>query len=381
MSPSSAQPVHLFRPSYRIDETLDEIRACLECGWTGLGFKTVEFENAWTRYTGLPHAHFVNSATAGLHLAIAVLKHTDGWRDGDEVITTPLTFVSTNHVLLWERLTPVFADVDAHLCLDPASIESRITSRTRAVMFVGLGGNTGQLPAVADLCRRRGLRLILDAAHMAGTRLNGRHVGGEADVTVFSFHAVKNLPTADGGMVCFADATLDADVRRWSWLGIDRDTYERTHSDGAYRWKYDVVHTGFKYHGNSLMAAVGLVALRHLDADNEYRRRLAAVYEDTLDAAIGRVPIGEGCTPSQHLYPVLVDNRDAVMLALNTRKIYPGVHYRDNTDYRMYNSAAGQCPAAAAASARCISLPLHLLLTEDDARRVSDAVNAAVRTA
>src|SRR5690606_22377318 len=109
--------------------------------------------------------------------------------------------------------------------------------------------------------------------------------------------------------------------------------------------------------------------------------RLAAVYEDTLDAAIGRVPIGEGCTPSQHLYPVLVDNRDAVMLALNARNIYPGVHYRDNTDYRMYNNAAGQCPAAAAASARCISLPLHLLLTEDDARRVSDAVNAAVRTA
>src|SRR5215204_4123583 len=170
-------PIHLFVPTFRVDEVLAEIRECLEKGWTGLGYKTVAFEQAWREYSGLPHAHFLGSATAGLHLAVRMLKDEGGWQDGDEVITTPLTFVSTNHAILYERLTPVFADVDQYLCLDPDDIERKIGPRTRAVIFVGLGGNTGQYERVVDLCRRRGLALILDAAHMAGTRLNGRHVG------------------------------------------------------------------------------------------------------------------------------------------------------------------------------------------------------------
>src|SRR5262249_19609134 len=157
-----------------------------------------------------------------------------------------------------------------------------ITARTRAVMFVGMGGNTGQLPAVARLCRERGLKLILDAAHMAGTRWQGRHVGKEADVAVFSFQAVKNLPTADAGMICFAKATLDAEVRKWTWLGISKDTYTRTLGEGAYKWRYDVEHEGFKYHGNSIMAAIGLVALQYLDQDNAYRRQVAAWYDEML---------------------------------------------------------------------------------------------------
>src|SRR5436305_10626551 len=153
-------PIQLFVPTFRIDETLEAIRECLEKGWTGLGFKTVQFEQAWKDYTGLPYAHFLNSATSGLHLAVAQLKAAHGWNDGDEIITTPLTFVSTNHAILYERLTPVFADVDQYLCLDPDSVESRITSRTRAVMFVGFGGSTGRLRTIAELCRARGLRLI-----------------------------------------------------------------------------------------------------------------------------------------------------------------------------------------------------------------------------
>jgi len=138
-------PIQLFVPTFRIDETLEQIRECLEKGWTGLGFKTVEFEEAWKQYTGLPHAHYLNSATAGLHLAVRLLKEKFTWQDGDEIITTPLTFVSTNHAILYERLVPVFADVDETLCLDPVSIRQRISPRTRAVMFVGLGGNTGRL--------------------------------------------------------------------------------------------------------------------------------------------------------------------------------------------------------------------------------------------
>ena len=195
------KPIQLFVPTFRVDECLAQVRECLEKGWTGLGYKTNEFERAWTEYAGLPHAHFLNSATAGLHLAVRLLKERHGWKDGDEIISTPLTFVSSNHAILYERMRPVFADVDQYLCLDPESIAERITSRTKAVIFVGLGGNAGQLDAVVKLCRERGLKLILDAAHMSGTRLRGRHVGAEGDVSVFSFHAVKNLPTADSGMM------------------------------------------------------------------------------------------------------------------------------------------------------------------------------------
>jgi dTDP-4-amino-4,6-dideoxygalactose transaminase len=373
------EPVNLFVPSYRIDETLSAIRECLEVGWTGMGFKTVELERAWCAYTGLPYAHFVNSATAGLHLAVRVLKERDGWADGDEIISTPLTFVSTNHVLLWERLQPVFADVDEYLCLDPASIAARLTPRTRAVMFVGLGGNIGRLDPIVQWCRARGLRLIVDASHMAGTRHRGQHVGAEADATVFSFHAVKNMPTADSGMICFRDDTLDREVRRWTWLGIDRDTYARTTGQGSYQWYYDVIRPGFKYHGNSIMAAIGLVSLRYLDADNARRRELASIYDESLDPAIARVPMAPDCEPSRHLFQILVERRDEVMQALNAHQIYPGMHYRINTDYPMYSGAAGSCPRAEEASRRVISLPLHLSLADHDARRVSTAVNTIVQ--
>ncbi|HEX9943583.1 MAG TPA: DegT/DnrJ/EryC1/StrS family aminotransferase [Thermoanaerobaculia bacterium] len=374
------EPIHLFVPTFRIDESLAEVRECLEKGWTGLGFKTVAFEAAWCEYAGLPHAHFLNSASAGLHLAFKLLKEADGWQPGDEVVTTPLTFVSTNHAILYEDLQPVFADVDEHLCLDPRSVAERITPRTRAVCFVGLGGNAGRWAEVRDLCRERGLRLVLDAAHMAGTRVGSRHIGWDADATVFSFQAVKNLPTADSGMICFADAGLDQEVRKWTWLGINKDTYARTLEGGTYKWLYDVEHVGYKYHGNSIMAGLGLVALKYLEGDNDRRRQLAAWYDEELAGAPGveRVPMAPGITPSRHLYQVLVDERDEVMVGMNQRGVFPGVHYRDNTLYRMYAYAEGTCPRARQASERLISLPMHLRLGREEVRRVAAALRSAV---
>ena len=366
--------IQLFVPSYRIDECLKEIRECLEKGWTGLGFKTVEFEKAWANYAKLPHAHLLNSSTSGLHLALHVLKTRLGWDDDDEVITTPFTFVSTNHAILHARLRPVFADIDDFLCLDPSSVASRITSRTRAVMFVGVGGNTGQYDKIVDLCRQRGLRLILDAAHMAGTRAGGRQVGPEPDAVVFSFQAVKNLPTADAGMICFKDEEDDDRVRKLSWLGISKDTYSRTVAQGSYKWMYDVEEVGYKYHGNSIMAGIGLAQLKWLDQDNAYRRQLAAWYRARLHnfPSVRVVGVAPGCESATHLFQVRVNQRDAVMLALNGHQIYPGVHYRDNTEYRMYCHAAGSCPNAARASSEVISLPLHMSLTCGDVDRISD---------
>jgi dTDP-4-amino-4,6-dideoxygalactose transaminase len=379
------EPIHLFVPTFRVDESLAEIRECLEKGWTGLGFKTVAFEKAWGEYSGLPHSHFLSSASAGLHLAFKLLKERDGWAPGDEVITTPLTFVSTNHAILYEDLHPVFADVDDSLCLDPRSVAARITPRTRAVCFVGLGGNAGAYEEIRELCRERGLRLILDAAHMAGTRIGGRHAGWDADATVFSFQAVKNLPTADSGMICFADAGLDEEVRKWTWLGINKDTYARTLEGGTYKWLYDVEHVGYKYHGNSIMAALGLVAIKYLEADNEHRRQLAAWYDEELAGAPGveTVPMTPGTTPSRHLYQVLVggrddDFRDEIMVGMNRRGVFPGVHYRDNTLYRMYAYADGTAPRARRASERLISLPMHPRLGREEVRRVAAALREAV---
>lgn len=379
------QPIQLFVPTFRIEETLEAIRECLEKGWTGLGFKTVEFERAWKTYTGLPHAHFLNSATAGLHLALAQLKAYYGWADGDEVITTPLTFVSTNHAILYERLTPVFADVDHFLCLDPLSIEACITPRTRAVMFVGMGGNPGNYARIRELCTARGLKLILDAAHMTGTRVrtpNGtKHAGHDADVTIFSFQAVKNLPTADAGMICWQAESLDTEARKWTWMGINKDTYARTSSGGAYKWYYEVEHTGYKYHGNSIMAAIGLVAIKYVDEDNAFRRQVASWYDELLadEPRIERIPMAPDCELSRHLYQVLVNARDEVMMALNQAQIFPGVHYRDNTVYPMYRHAFGACPKAALASDRLLSLPLHLRLTRADVERVAHELKSALR--
>lgn len=376
------EPIQLFVPTFRIDETLEEIRVCLEKGWTGLGFKTVEFEEEWKSYTGLPHAHFLNSATAALHLAVILLKEKNHWREGDEIITTPMTFVSTNHAILYEKLKPIFADVDDTLCLDPASVRERITDKTRAVMYVGVGGNTGRLSEIVEICEEHNLKLILDASHMAGTRWadTGRHVGYEADVAIFSFQAVKNLPTGDSGMICFREKNLDEDVRKWSWLGINKDTYARTAGQGAYKWHYDVEHIGFKYNGNAIMAAMALVSLKYLEQDNAFRRQVCAWYDMLLKdfPEIRRIPMSPDCIPSRHLYQIAVDRRDEVMLALNQANIYPGVHYRDNTLYRMYAYAQETCPRSMEASEQIISLPLHLRLTYNQVEYICNTLKKIV---
>jgi dTDP-4-amino-4,6-dideoxygalactose transaminase len=368
--------IQLFTPAFRTEECLAEIRECLEKGWTGLGYKTVAIEDQWKEFTGLPHAHFLASNTVGLHLAVEMLKRKHGWADADEIISTPLTFVSTNHAIKYSNLTPVFADVDEFLCLDPASVLERITPRTRAVVFVGMGGNTGRYCQIVDLCRKRGLKLILDAAHMAGTRSEGAHVGREADVVVFSFQAVKNLPTADSGMICFAHMEDDQLVRKLSWLGINKDTYSRTTAHGAYKWMYEVEELGYKYHGNSIMAAIALVQLKYLDADNAFRRQLAEWYRQGLRNGKARVvPTVDDCESAQHLFQVRIKNRNELIMALNEHDVFPGVHYRDNTDYAIYNQLSGTCPQAALASQQVMSLPLHLRLTKRDVDAVCELVN------
>ena len=372
--------IQLFVPTFDVEACLAQIRECLEKGWPGMGFKTVEFENAWKQYTGLPNAHFLASATAGLNLALEVMKEEYGWEDGDEVITTPMTFVSTNHAILINKLSAVFADIDEYLCLDPKKVEAAITPKTRAVMFVGMGGSTGRFEEVAAICKAHGLRLILDAAHMAGTRLNGKIPGQEADVVNYSFQAVKNLPTADSGMICFRENRFDEIVRKKTWLGINKDTYSRmTNTGGNYKWRYDVEYIGHKAHGNSIMAAIALAQLPRLDHDNAYRRQIVKWYREGFQAypdVIRQIPNPEGCESAHHLYQIMVDDRDGLLTYLNEHDIFPGVHYIDNTQYRMYAYAHGTCPNAHYVSDHILSLPLHMRLTYEDVQKIIDTVVA-----
>lgn len=369
--------IQLFKAKYEVDECLEQIRECLEVGWTGLGFKTIEFENAWKNYTGLPYAHFLNSSTIGLYMAVDILKQEYHWNEGDEIITTPITFISTNHAILKSGLNAVFADVDDSMCLDAKSVREHISEKTRAVMYVGLGGNMGNYWEIVNICKEYNLKLILDAAHMTGTRYNGEIPGKEADVVIYSFQAVKNLPTADSGMICFKEESLDAIVRKKSWLGINKDTFARSSNKGSYKWRYDVEYVGDKGHGNSIMAAIGLVQLKYIDRDNAYRRQLAHWYRERLSKysdKIKMIRIEDGCESSFHLFQIMVENRDELLTYLNEAEIYPGVHYEINTNYRMYEYAKGTCPYAEYASERIITLPMNLYLTYEDVQYICDKV-------
>ena len=373
--------LQLFKAKYEVDECLNEIRECLEVGWTGLGYKTIEFENAWKKYTGFPYAYFLNSSTIGLYMAVDILKEQYDWNDGDEIITTPITFVSSNHAILKSNMKAVFADIDDTMCLNAESVKLHITDRTRAVMYVGIGGNMGNYHEIVKICKENNLKLILDAAHMAGTRYEGKIPGHEAEVIVYSFQAVKNLPTADSGMICFKNGKFDEIVRKKAWLGINKDTYARTQNMGNYKWKYDVEYIGEKGHGNSIMAAIGLVQLKYLDRDNAYRRQLCKWYRERLEKysdKIKLVRIEPGVESSCHLFQMCVEDRNELMEALNAQEIYPGVHYASNINYSMYSYAKGTCPYSDYVSEHTITLPLNMYLTYADIQKVCDEVEKFV---
>ena len=328
--------IQVLKPKFHIDECLDAVRECLEKGWTGMGFKTVQFEEAWKEYTGHKYAYYINSNTVGLHLAVKILKMENNWQDGDEIISTPITFVSTNHAILYENMHAVFADVDEYLCLDPIDVEKKITKKTKAIIFVGYGGRFGQLDKIIEICKKHNLKLILDAAHMSGTRVNGVTPGtmDGVDVTVYSYQAVKNLPTGDSGMICFKDEKSDKLARQLAWLGINKDTYARSNK-GTYSWKYDVDYLGYKYNGNAIMAAIGLVQLKYLYSDNERRREIVKKYTEGFknNKNIKIVPANYPDECSYHLFELQVPDREALLDFLSKNEINCGVHYRDNTEY------------------------------------------------
>jgi len=363
--------IPLFRPSIS-EDAIDAVAQVLRSGWLGLGPRTGEFEKKFAAYIGAPHCVGLNSCTSAIHLALRVLDLPAG----SEVITTPMTFVSTNHAILYENLEPVFADVDAttgNLSVD--SVKSKITDRTRALIVVHYGGYPADIDELYALARSRDITVIEDCAHACGAVYKGKRIGSHGDFHAFSFHAVKNLPMGDGGALTVSSDEIDARLRRLRWLGIDKDTFRRTTST-SYDWDYDVPEVGFKYHMNDIDAAIGLVQLELLDVENARRAEIAAIYREQLGnfPGVDLPPQSEDRCSSFHLFPIRVDKRDALVAKMKSEGIGVGVHYRRNDDYPMYQRT--DLPGAEVFSSRVMSLPMHMRLSDDDAGRVSETIRS-----
>jgi dTDP-4-amino-4,6-dideoxygalactose transaminase len=377
MNNTPKKRISLFIPKFEIEECLEQIRECLELGWTGAGFKTDELEKEWNRVFNFSNSLFLNSASAGLEIACIALKELGNWEDGSEIITTPLTFVSTNHAILRADLQPVFSDVDDSLCIDPVSVRKNITKKTKGLIFVGIGGNLGNYDEIVKICQEFDLKLIVDAAHMAGTRAEFFNVGESAAV-VYSFQAVKNLPSADSGMLCTNDEKLYGICKKLSWMGINLNTYERNNTVGSYKWEYDVDFLGFKYNGNSIMASIVLTQLKNLEKDNIRRREIVSLYSKLLPESnlIKHISRRDDQVISAHLMQVRVLNglRNKLIEFLGNNGIDTGVHYRLNTHYKMYSFALGQTPKAEIYDKEILSLPIHLNLSNDDVQFVASKI-------
>ncbi|HUX15615.1 MAG TPA: DegT/DnrJ/EryC1/StrS family aminotransferase [Phycisphaerae bacterium] len=370
--------IPVFRPSYG-EEEFEAVRAVMASGWVGLGPKTAEFEKKFAEYLGVKHAVALNSGTAALHLAMIAAEV-----EGREVITTPLTFVSTNHAILYAGGTPVFADVEeASGNMDPESVAKRVTKKTRAMVCVHYGGRPCQMEPLLEIAKKHGLILIEDTAHGCGGEWRGRKLGAIGDLGCFSFHAVKNLATGEGGMLVTNDDEVDRRLRRLRWCGITKDTWSReAKADTQYSWYYDVVELGFKCHMNDIPAAIGLVQLKRLDAMNAQRAAWARRYDEALaDLDWIQRPVAEPDTkPSWHNYAVQTDHRDGLNAYLAERDISTGVHYIPNNHYAMYKQCGGETPVCERIWKRLLTLPLYPDLTEEDFGRVVEAIRAFGRS-
>jgi len=348
------------------------VRDVMASGWVGLGPKTAEFEKRFAEYLGVKHAVALNSGTAALHLAMIVA----GLGKGDEVISTPLTFVSTNHAILYVGATPVFADVEeATGNIDPESVRRLVTPKTKALVIVHYGGRPCKMDPLEAIAREHSLTLIEDAAHGCGGEHRGRKLGAIGQFGCFSFHAVKNLATGEGGMIVTDDDAAAARLRKLRWLGISKDTWSRE-SKTQYSWYYTVEEVGFKCHLNDIPSAIGLVQLARLDEMNARRTQWAGRYDEALkDLAWIQRPVVEPNTrPDWHNYVIQTDHRDGLNAYMAERGIATGVHYIPNNHYDMYKKCKGKTPVAERIWKRLLTLPLYPDLTEEDFGRIITAI-------
>ena len=370
----------------------DEIAAVVETlrsGWITSGPKVRQFEESFQRFIGDGvECVAVNSATAGLHLALEAC----GVQSGDEVIVPTHTFAATAEVVRYIGGDVAFADIDpATYCIDPRSIESSITSRTRAIIPVHFGGLVSDMDAIVAIAKKHKLAVIEDAAHAFPSEYRHKLVGTLAsDAAVFSFHATKTLTTGEGGMLVTKNHAIAQRARVMRTHGIDRDAFSRTIAP-SHTWRYEVVAPGFKYNMTDIAAAIGISQLARTHALLARRRELVDRYRDGLEGLPLVLPPApsDGSTHSWHLYVVQLTEkarlaRDDLLRALYDEGIECNVHYiplhmqpywRDR-----YKLSPEQFPHSKRLSERSISLPLYSRMTDADQDRVIDVLRGLLDT-
>ena len=375
------------------EDEIAEVVDTLRHGWVTTGPKARRFEQDFAAFLGdtgpVPglEAIAVNSATAGLHLALEAV----GVGPGDEVITTTHTFTASAEVARYLGADVRLVDIDpATLCIDPAAIEAAITPRTKAIVPVHFGGLAADMPALLALARHHGLKVVEDAAHALPTTCQGKLVGQlPSAAAVFSFYANKTMTTGEGGMVVTCDEALAARMRVMRLHGISRDAFDRFTSKTP-AWYYEVVAPGFKYNLTDTAAALGRVQLQRLPAFVQRREALAARYLSELQGLPLILPAraAAGDSHAWHLFVLrLADGatvtRDEVIQALADAGIGTSVHYvplhRQPYWRDRYGLTPEQFPVADRAYQRMFSIPLFTAMSDDEQGRVIAALRAVVR--
>ncbi len=368
------------RPTIRqveIDEVVDSLRS----GWITTGPKAERFERDFAAYTGFPHALALSSATAGQHIGLLAL----GLKPGDEVITTPMTWASTVNMIEVAGATPVYVDIHRDtLQIDERQLEGAVTPRTVGIIPVHYAGAPADVDAILAVARRHGLWVFEDAAHGVGCLYKGTHVGCFDRLGVFSFHPIKNITTAEGGVLVTRDNALAHKLKALRFHGLEKQAWNRYAEGGTPQ--VEIVLPGFKYNFMDLQAALGIHQLASVGEFNGRRRALAARYDELLAGVPEVEPLGMPGYDhfhTRHLYVVKVlesagMTRDEFIAALRERNVGTGIHFRAVHTQPYYAGKyprwIGALPVAEWVSERLCSIPLFPLMTDDDPAYVVDAI-------
>lgn len=379
-----------FSPPLIGEEEISAVVDSLRSGWITTGPRVERFESAFKEYTGAQAALALNSCTSALHVALAAL----GIGPGDKVVSTPMTFASSIHVIEHVGAQPVLVDVEPDtLNIDPAQVEAAVKRdpAIKAILPVHLYGHPADLDPILELARRHDLAVVEDAAHSLPARYKGRMIGapveGVRNLVAFSFYATKNLTTGEGGMLTGPVDLVD-DARIWSLHGMSRDAYKRYGAEGS--WFYEVTRAGFKYNMPDLQAAIGVEQLRKLEGFQRRRREIVAQYDEAFGGsdAVDRPVERRDVESAWHIYPLrlkagaLKIDRSQFIEALKRRNIGTSVHfipvhlhpyYRDKYDF-----APQDYPVAYGEYQRLVSIPLSPKLADADVADVIEAVEEVV---
>jgi perosamine synthetase len=365
-----SEPIIPLFKVFMADAVKDAVTRVLYSGYIGEGEEVKAFERELAERLGTPRALAVNSATSALHLACHMA--IDGAEDA-EIITPPMTCIATNTSVVQCEARIVWADIDPLTGnIDPDAIARLITDRTRAIMMVHWGGRPCDIAGIGDIARRHGIKVIEDAAHALGATYRDRPIGGHSDFVVFSFQAIKQVTSVDGGCLVCKDAADDARGRLLRWYGIDREASDTPES----RCEIDVAEAGYKFHMNNVAAAIGRENLKHLDWMVTRHRDNAKFYDAAFAAtnSIRVAPQKPDGRSACWLYTIHVGNRDELMDRLVEQGIGASKVHTRNDHYSAFARFARPLAQCDEFSRTHLCIPVRWWLTEADRARVAESV-------